>query len=227
MTIATWNTERLKHYRQMDEITSVCNRTGADILVLTEADKRIDLPYRSRVESAQLPTPFYGETERRVIVFSNYPVVERFSTYDDQTSVCVELETENGDIIVYGTIIGVFGNRNAEFRTGLIKQTEDFKLFNGMGKTFCVTGDFNVSFSDNWYFTHDGRKKLLDTFYNNKLSLVTKHLSNCIYHVAVSADFIENATVLTEEFNCDRRLSDHKGTVVTIEQDRKSAFRKD
>ena len=41
MKIATWNVERLKHKKQLDQIQGLCNSIKADILVLTETDKRL------------------------------------------------------------------------------------------------------------------------------------------------------------------------------------------
>lgn len=45
MKIATWNIERLRHQKKLEEITSVCERVGADILILTETDTRVQLSY--------------------------------------------------------------------------------------------------------------------------------------------------------------------------------------
>ena len=41
MKIGTWNIERLKHYKKIDEITSILENQNLDILVLTEYDERI------------------------------------------------------------------------------------------------------------------------------------------------------------------------------------------
>ena len=46
MRIATWNVERLKHKNRLDDIVAECIDSKADILVLTETDNRIELPYR-------------------------------------------------------------------------------------------------------------------------------------------------------------------------------------
>lgn len=43
MKIATWNIERLKHYKQVDEIHDILVRVNADILMITETDIRISL----------------------------------------------------------------------------------------------------------------------------------------------------------------------------------------
>ena len=41
MKIATWNVERLRHKKQLDQIQGLCDGIHADILVLTETDKRL------------------------------------------------------------------------------------------------------------------------------------------------------------------------------------------
>ena len=41
MKIATWNVERLRHKKQLDQIQGLCDGIHADILVLTETDKPI------------------------------------------------------------------------------------------------------------------------------------------------------------------------------------------
>ena len=55
--------------------------------------------------------------------------------YDARTALCVELETERGSLLVYGTIIGIFGNRHPNFKQDLVEQVKDFKRLAGFGKT--------------------------------------------------------------------------------------------
>ena len=52
MRIATWNVERLKHRKRLDNIQAACQATNADILVLTETDQTIhtDYPYQIHTE---------------------------------------------------------------------------------------------------------------------------------------------------------------------------------
>ncbi len=38
MKIATWNVERLKHKKSLDKIIEACEKTKADIIILTEYD---------------------------------------------------------------------------------------------------------------------------------------------------------------------------------------------
>ena len=74
MTIATWNVERLKH--GADKIAEACKAINADILVLTETDERLELPYSHCFTTERDKMQLYRETERRVIVYTNYPEIK-------------------------------------------------------------------------------------------------------------------------------------------------------
>lgn len=223
MKIATWNTERLKHHKSLDEIISACNQTQADILVLTETDKRIYPDYRY---SFQTPTPpdiklpsyeqplNYELTEHRIAIFTNYKPVREYATFDKYTALCIELETEKGNLLVYGTIIGVLGNRHPSFRGDLGKQLDDYKRLSTDGSQLCVCGDFNCSFADNYYFTKEGRELLLRSFAENQMELLTAGVPSCIDHIAVSKRFIAGEKIQIDEWNLDKTLSDHKGISV-------------
>lgn len=222
MKIATWNTERLKHRKSLSEIISACERTQADILVLTETDQRICPNYKYRF---QTPTPpdvklpscdrplRYEPTEHRVAIFTNYEPVRQHAIFDKYTALCVELETEKGNLLVYGTIIGILGNRHPSFREELRKQLDDYQRLSAVG-SLCVCGDFNCSFGDNYYFTKDGRELLLRSFAENQMEPLTAGVPSCIDHIAVSKPLIVNDKIKIEEWNPDKTLSDHKGIAV-------------
>lgn len=114
MKIATWNVERLKHKADLDKMISACRSVAADILVLTETDQRLHPDYRFCYATPTLTQqPInYAPSENRVSIYTNYPCVRQHRTYDADTSICVELETECGNVLVYGTIIGIYGNRH-------------------------------------------------------------------------------------------------------------------
>ncbi len=232
MKIATWNVERLKHRNSLDKILSAIENTQADILVLTETDERIKCNYRYGFHTPKLhnaPSDYhmpgrykeyaaasvYAATENRVSIYTNYPCVKQYDTYDKYTALCVELDTDIGSLLVYGTIIGVIGNRNESFKQDLLLQTKDYEHLAKIG-SICICGDFNCSFSDNYYFTNFGREKLSASFAYNNISLLTGNQPECIDHIAVSQDFINVATVNVSEWNLDKALSDHKGTVAEI-----------
>ena len=223
MRIATWNVERLKHIKDLDLIRAECERVGADILVLTETDRRIQPVFRncfSAFSLAGVSVPvMYGDTENRVSVFTNYDCARVHETYDPLTAVCVELDIGKGNLLVYGTVIGIRGNRDSSYAVDLDKQLEDIRRLTDAGHSVCMIGDYNCSFGDNYYFTAIGRKQMLRCFNECGISLLTGDQPECIDHIAVSDRFIAGRRVkVIEEWNQDKSLSDHKGICVEIEE---------
>lgn len=220
MKIATWNIERLKHRRSIEDILLTCQHVQADILVLTETDTHLYPNYKHCIRTpllAEVQPDLYMPTENRVSVFTNYDCVRQHETYNKHTAICVELETERGRLLVYGTIMGIFGNRHASFQQDLALQMEDIRRLTAANcGPVCVLGDYNLSFSDNYYFTQRGREAVLQTFSQNDIILLTQAEKECIDHIAVSAGFVAGADILVEEWNYKRALSDHKGISVTL-----------
>lgn len=223
MKIATWNIERFKHKQDLDMLVKACESLNADVLVLTESDERIRLNYRycfhtptpKDLFTPQFNNPLqYRETEHRVSIYTNYECVRQYPTFDKYTALCVELSTEFGNLLIYGTIIGILGNRDALFKSDLSMQVEDFKNLTMAGHDLCILGDYNCSFADNYYFTVDGREKILRSFADNHISLVTGKQQNCIDHIALSDRLIAGASTKVIEWNLDKSLSDHKGIMV-------------
>lgn len=216
MKIATWNVERLKRHRNMGIMLEEIKKAGADILVLTETDDRLrpDYPYYYHTPLLHEIQPgLYRKTENRVSVFSRYKCVKQHETYDGNTAICVELETGQGNLLVYGTIIGIFGNRKAPFKVDLRKQMEDIRRLSEQRSPLCVAGDFNLSFGDNYYFTREGRDLVVQTFMDCGLDLLTGKVSECVDHIAVTKGFLGDY-VAVSEWNEDKTLSDHKGIAV-------------
>lgn len=225
MKIATWNIERLTHKKQLENMKSICSQVDADILVLTEADERLvpDYPYSFHTPNpppgkiAGYDTPIlYAPTEHRVSVYTRYPLIREHLTFDKYTALCVELETELGALLVYGTIIGVYGNREESFRLDLDKQINDFRSLSSYSKNICILGDYNCSFSDNYYFTNYARDRLRQCFLDNNICLLTAAQLQCIDHIAISEQFFFGRNIQIEEWNQNKRLSDHKGVAVIL-----------
>ena len=218
MRIATWNVERLKHHVKTDVMLRDVEETNADILVLTETDRRVVPAYPYVCHSPllrEIRPDYYREAENRVSIYSRFPVIKEYKTYDMYTAVCVELLTDKGNLLVYGTIMGIFGNREASFNQDLEMQMNDIRRLSMEGHSLCVIGDFNLSFADNYYFTKFGRNLVQQTFRNCEIEILTKDVHECIDHIAVSKRFAgERAAVV--EWNKDKSRSDHKGIVVEI-----------
>ena len=219
MRIATWNIERLKHKSDIMLINSTLAGLKADILVLTETDNQVDSTnYQFCIETPKLTEirpDYYNETENRVTLYTNYEIIRQYETYDKYTSLCVELETEPGPIIVYGTIIGIYGNRNKNFNADLSQQINDYRKLSNQ-KNFFLIGDYNISFADNYYFTNNGRNELNNLFRECNLNLLTGNKPECIDHFAISESFITNMETEIGEWNSDKKLSDHKGIYVDL-----------
>jgi endonuclease/exonuclease/phosphatase family metal-dependent hydrolase len=219
MKIATWNIERLKHKNKLQEMKDICKHINADIFVLTESDIRLDLGYNSHLSTnkpADTEFSVYTETERRVEICTNYEIIRLHKTFDEQTAICGEIVTDKGNLLVYGVIIGVYGNRHNNFITDLPLILEDISRLSGMNKPLCVCGDFNMSFCDNYYFTKTGRTAIEEAFIENDLVLLTSKQPECIDHIAISQSFIGNSKYSVVEFNVEKRLSDHKGICVEL-----------
>lgn len=223
MMVLNWNIERLKHHRRMGEMVQNILRYDADVVVLTEADTRLTLEgYPHVFTTAPLEQPYYKATERRVIIYSKFPALASLPTYDAQTVCCPLLETSIGIVAVYGTILGIYGNRKPPFKEDLVSQIADWRT---LSETYalCIAGDLNMSFSDNYYHTEAGRKMLLHAFEDCNLKLLTSHIPNNIDHVLLSKSvLIENLELYTGcmAFNTDKALSDHIGVLagtVTME----------
>jgi endonuclease/exonuclease/phosphatase family metal-dependent hydrolase len=219
MKIATWNIERLKHHARLNLITDAIDHLQADICILTETDSRVktkNYTHCITTSSLELHRPgYYKATENRVTILTNYEVVNQYPTYDQYTSLCVALKTPSGNLLVYGTIIGIYGNRNPNFKEDLVQQMNDIEKL-APGNNFCLGGDYNLSFCDNYYYTNFGRREIEKSFEKNKIKLLTGQVENCIDHIAVSADFFKSQEKSPFEWNKSKTLSDHKGICVTI-----------
>lgn len=216
MKIATWNIERLKHGSRLPDIKEAIRNVDADILILTEADRTLKLPeYDFQLQTDDLESDDYDDTERRVVIYTSYQTVGGENTFDGKTTMCSFLVTPLGPLAVYGTIIGTHGNRGHQFNEDLEEQIGDFyRVCQRM--PLCISGDFNISFSDNYYFTHHGRDSLNACFEQNDLVNLTAELPQAIDHIVLSKSIVGGCEVKLTEWNLDKSLSDHKGVCVEL-----------
>lgn len=208
MKIANWNIERLKHIDKHEVMQSLCNDAGADFFVLTESDTRMGLNYKNCFQSEVLGTDDtfvrdsgikYKDTERRISIYTDYNPVETYHTFDDRTALCVEFDTLEGNIIVYGVIIGVLGNRHPSFKADLDKIAEDIRRFAETGKPVCIAGDFNCSFGDKYYYTKYGRDTSKRAFEDAGIQILTENQPECIDHIALTSSLVKDKKVVVSE----------------------------
>ena len=95
---------------------------------------------------------------------------------------------------------------------------EDIYRLATAGHNICVIGDYNLSFCDNYYHTTLGRKTVRDCFGGAGISILTSERPECIDHIAISESYMAGHRVTDiDEWNYDKKLSDHKGIVVQID----------
>ena len=220
MKIATWNIERpSKSTYKNQSIIECLTSIDADILILTEANEIINLGERYKYfHTSKLEEPYYKEGERRVSIYTKYNSIEDISTFREDTSMCLNIITPFGDLAVYGTVIGIHGNRSASFMADLDEQLLDFARI-AKTNNFCICGDLNMTFSDNYYYTKEGRQKLNASFEDLNLINLTANIPENIDHIVLPKTFVGDKQTKIETWNLDKKLSDHIGVAVEIFED--------
>ena len=220
MKIATWNLERLEK-RKNQLILDKLNAINADILVLTETNSIIQLDNYNSISTTLLPTNFdnikYKVGENRATILTKYKTTTQYKTFDTYTAVCTDIETPFGVLTVYGSIIGVFANRQPRFDNDLNGQLSDFnKIF--PGRQVCFAGDLNVTFSGRPWPSKKARQTLVDAFQNFGLTNTTENITDSVDHIVLSSTFIQNKELEIYTWNEDKKLSDHVGHMLTLTQ---------
>ncbi len=221
MKIATWNVERPNDSSKTrnTKIVDALKEVDADILILTETSSIIHPgeaynPFAT-ASLLLLDEPYYKKGENRTTIWTKYPANRYMKTYDGFTSICIGIRTPIGDLNVYGTVIGIHGNRRESFNIDLNEQLADWERICGIGN-ICVAGDFNISFADNYYYTKDGRQKINSCFNELKVENLTQNIPENIDHIAISVSFLKSLKPVTSVWNEDKKLSDHIGVCVTL-----------
>jgi len=209
--------------RSPAEIIAKIRTIDADIVVLTETNSVIDLgsPYY-KAPSQELPISKdsgWRNGENRTTIWSKYREIDRPITFNSSISVCSTLDISNRELNVYGTVIGVLGNRRKSFIEDLHSQIRDWRKPQNTGK-ICIAGDFNISFKDNYYYTVEGRRLIEGCFTELGIRNLTGDIDKNIDHIAVSEAFLEASTCTKGFWNEDKTLSDHIGVWVSIEKHR-------
>ena len=182
--------------------------------MLTETEIFIGDEYFVR-HSEKDQQSYFREGERRVSIFSKYPISKELSTFRADTSLCVGLETPKGELIVYATVIGNRGNRGYNFKEDLEAQLLDFERLS-INQNFCVAGDFNISFSDPYYSVKEAREKLRSSFEKLGLEILTENIPENIDHIVLTKSFSGTSKPRIGTWNDAKVLSDHKEVWIDI-----------
>ena len=226
MKIATWNIERPKSstITKNVRILEALKEVDADILVLSETNSAINLGREYTafstaplVETAEEDGVQYGKGETRVTIWSKYPMLRRVATCSPLSAICVCVCTPHGELNVYGTILGFRGNRHPAFMADLEAQLKDWRTLSKSGH-LCIAGDYNMTFSDNYYYTKTGRRTLNEAFDELEIDLLTRSIPENIDHIAISRSFSRPSVSICKVWNRpkDRKVSDHIGVCLTL-----------
>jgi len=219
MRIATWNLQRLDK-RKNQLIHKKLVDINADILVLTETNSIIRLDNYTCISTDLLPAEFdnmnYKPGENRVSILTKYKATTQIKTFDSFTTVCTVLETPFGLLTIYGSIIGVFANRQPRFDNDLKGQLADFeRIF--PGSQVCIAGDSNVTFSGRPWPSMKARQTLVDNFKNHGLTITTAGINNTVDQIVLSNKFLDNKNLEIITWNADKKLNDHVGHLLILE----------
>lgn len=226
LKIATWNVERPSNSSKIKngKILEALKGIDADILILTETNSCINpgegycsFATSSLTGSFSTKDGEYREGENRVTIWSKFPGSRHKDFSDSHSSICAAISTPLGELNVYGTIIGIYGNRDKSFNVDLEVQLADWQRLCRMGNV-CIAGDFNISFADGYYYTKLGRQKMDDCFQSLKVDVPTRKIPQNIDHIAISESLLKSVVCKTEIWNEDKKLSDHMGVWLTLER---------
>jgi len=194
----------------------------ADIIVLTETNAVISLgkPYFS-ASSLPLPATFeqikYSSGENRVSIFSKFTLGRQFETCDPFTSICIELLTPLGNLIVYGTIIGVTGGKDKKFEKALAEQKKDIERIASNGN-ICIVGDYNISFTGYPYPSKKISEEFKGFLARQSLQLLTSEIPDIPDHIAISEAFAVGLLPSAQIKQFPKAVTDHSLVSITLAQ---------
>lgn len=224
LTIATWNVQRptLRAYR-VPALNAELEKFKPNIIVLTETNECISLGagyyvHHSDPLDKEAGGNYYKDGERRISIWSMYPIIETLKVKNPLTTACAVIQTPFGNLAVFGCIIGIHGIRD-EFDKDLKDQIDDLTKFAAEGYKICYAGDFNLSFCDSYYTKISARTQLNNLFSTLKMKNLTSKIPEMIDHIVISETFFSEVLIPPKLWNEEKRkgkLSDHKGVMVTL-----------
>lgn len=229
LRIATWNVERpsmrgWKRPRRNPIIIGQIQKIKADIWILTETHQVIS-PGNDFTNISTERADIHKEGERRVMIWSRYPITQQLATFDPTVAVCGDIETSVGNLRVYGTIITWAHNKGPEGKSKMWDEHyesigahgNDWVKLSQPVSAFCAAGDFNETLNElGWYGTSKGREMMSHELKRNNLECLTKGFR--IDHICVTKGWVNQAEVhrwSSPEFD-GKPVSDHPGYYVDL-----------
>lgn len=234
MRVATWNLERpkLRGWLKNPCIIEKIKEVDADVWILTETNAAIT-PGDDYFSVATLPVHNYHSLgENFTTIWSRFRMQRKIITFDPEFSVCVEIESPLGPMIVYGTIITYANDKGPdgksrrweEHRKSILRHSEDWKRIRSeyTDHHFVVGGDFNQSRDGSgWYEDKDSVELLTNALQKSSLVCITEEKTklktrSSIDHICVSEGLVADFSVWEGTTDGNQKLSDHNGVLVDL-----------
>ncbi len=195
--------------------------SNADIIILTETNSVIgperDYHSLSSASLYQVPGEIdYKERECRVSIFSKYPFIRQLPTQDPTMTVCGEVQTPFGALVIYGTVIGDLGGKGGSFKNDLDVQFAELEQLAKQNNVL-FAGDLNISFSGYIYPSREEVNRTKAMFEKLSLSNLTHDLANNAIHCLISDGFLTQRRISITREMFDKKITDHGFIHVTIE----------
>jgi endonuclease/exonuclease/phosphatase family metal-dependent hydrolase len=241
--IATWNLDRpaVRRKSRSRERFAELQRHSADVWILTETDRELELPGYTMVATRRPDHPGYADREAYAAVHSRWPMrLVELTAFDSCFGVCAEIESPLGPLLVHGSIItyhndGVADGKAKPWERHRESVRQHGKSWKELRSRFpnhhlIVGGDFNQALDGVGRYRDKQATVLLRAAFEDAIlqCLTTadftkppKSLSrHSIDHIAVSRSLLAKATSSVDVWEgvnpAGVSLSDHNGVVVSL-----------
>ena len=195
LRIATWNLERPRTHKtdKINALKQKMQMINADIWILTESHEAMSPNENYQGAHTEHIESRHTDGERRSSIWSRFPINQIIETHDPETAVCVDLQTPEGPVIVYATVIPYDGaGTGYPYRSGMefvegLKTMELHRASIERHRTdwqriraehpdheFIVAGDFNQHRDGVGSYGARGREPLSNALSASMLSCVTE-----------------------------------------------------
>lgn len=222
MKILSWNLERPnKNPKSIKNIfiIELIEKINPDIIFLTETNSSINFSGYFCHKSTELPeihdNQHYKTGENRITIFSKFPIEKIIETYDSYTAICCKINSEIGELLLYGSIIGSFGGKDEFFKNDLRNQKYEIEIL-ARNQNLIYSGDLNISFSGFPYPSKNIIYEMNDFFNLNLLKNITSVYENSAIHIVASKEILKAKKIKQEMIEIETQISDHNLVLVEM-----------
>jgi len=222
MKILSWNLERPNNNDNSIKnkfIIDLIEKINPEIIFLTETNSSINFKEYFCHKSMVLPEIHEGQNykpgENRITIFSKFPIENIIETYDSYTAICCRVNSEIGDLTLYGSIIGSFGGKDKFFKNDLQNQKYEIEDL-AENENVIYSGDLNISFSGFPYPSKDVIYEMNDFFNLNSLKNITSGNENSAIHIIASKEILKGKKLKQEMIEIESQISDHNVILVEM-----------